>query len=87
MTFVEKLNLIERLDQLVRMQATGSPNELANRISVSRRCLFDVINLMKSMNAPIKFSNSRQSYYYEYECCFSFGFVNTKKNIGDLNIK
>lgn len=79
MTFIERLNIIERIDQLIRMQATGSPNELANKLSVSRRCLFDIINLMKSMEAPIKFCDSSKSYYYEYECHFAIGFVDKKK--------
>ena len=69
------------------MQATGSPNDLANKLSVSRRCLFTIINLMKSMNAPIKFCTSNQSYYYERECHFAIGFIDKSKIIGGLKVK
>jgi len=57
MTFLEKLNAIERLDQLIRLKATGSPDTIANQLGISRRAVFNLINLMKGMNAPIEYCN------------------------------
>lgn len=87
MTFLEKISTIERVDQLIRLKATGAPNDLANRLGVSRRCLFNIIKVMKEMEAPIKFCNSRQSYYYERECKLAFGFIENKKVLGGQNVK
>ena len=87
MTFLEKINTIERLDQLIRMRATGDPNTLAERLGISRRSLFYIIGIMKSMEAPIKFCNQRQSYYYEYDCKLAIGFLKKSKIVGGLNIK
>jgi len=86
MTFLEKINTIERLDQLIRMKATGSPNVLAKRLGVSRRSLFYIINIMKSMDAPIKFCNQQQSYYYEYDCKLAIGFLSNNKIVDGLDI-
>jgi len=75
MTFLEKIRTIERIDQLIRMKSTGSSVEFAKRLNVSRRCVFDIINVMKSMDAPIVFCKDRKSYMYEYDCELMIGFI------------
>lgn len=79
MTFLEKLNAIERLDQLIRLKATGSPDTIANQLGISRRAVFNLINLMKGMNAPIEYCNYQQSYYYQFECELTVGFFDPKR--------
>jgi len=74
MKFLEKLQVIERVDQLIRMKATGSPEALAEKLNVSRRCVYDIINVMKRMDAPILYNTSRKSYYYSHECNLMIGF-------------
>ena len=75
MTFLEKLQVIERVDGLIRRKATGTADDLAAKIEVSRRCVYDIINVMKNMGAPIEYCTTRQSYYYEYECELMIGFM------------
>lgn len=75
MTFIEKLNLIERIDQLIRLKATGTADELAEKLRISRRNVYMIIDLMKSMDAPILYDISKKSFYYEYDCELSIGFV------------
>src|SRR5687767_9517739 len=79
MTFLEKIQVIERVDQLISMTATGSPSGLAARLGISKRCVFDLINLMKSMGAPIKYNSLKSSFYYQYPCDLMIGFVEQKK--------
>ncbi len=84
MKFLEKLEIIGRIDALIKRKATGTPDQLAGRIGVSRRCIFDIINVMKMMDAPIKYCNARRSYYYEVDCDLTIGFVEKKKVAGGL---
>jgi predicted DNA-binding transcriptional regulator YafY len=70
----DALNRLERIDSLIRIKGTGTPIQLANRIGVSERCLYKYLNLMKEFGAPIKFCNSRQSYYYDEEGHFKITF-------------
>ena len=70
----KQINLIERIDQLVRLQATGSPVELAIRLNISRAKLYRIIEIMKELNAPIAFDFAVQSFVYEEEVGFQCGF-------------
>ena len=70
----EQINLIEQIDQLIRLKATGCPEQLAKRLKVSRAGLFRLIDAMKQLNAPIKYDIYLQSYVYEKEVHFKFGF-------------
>lgn len=47
------------------MKSTGSPRELADRMSVSRATLFRHLDDLRSMGAPIAYEKDRQTYYYE----------------------
>lgn len=62
------------MDQLIQIKATGPPAELAAKIGISERSIFDYLNLMREMGAPIKFSHLKKSYYYVYNGCFQIGF-------------
>lgn len=81
MTFLEKIQVIERVDGLIRRKATGTPTELATKLNVSERCVYDIINVMKSMNAPIYYCNIKGSYCYENEVDLVIGFIDVNKNI------
>lgn len=74
MTFLEKIEIIDRVDGLIRRKATGSAKELASRLGVSRRCVFDILNTMKAMDAKIDYCNKRKSYYYAEPCDLVIGF-------------
>ena len=65
MNFIEQIQRIERLDQLIRLKATGNPNELADKLEISNRQLFNLLNIMRNeLNAPIRFDNESNSYIY-----------------------
>ena len=70
MKFFKKVNQLQRVDQLIRLKATGTPEQLANRLEISKRTVFELIAFMKSLNAPIYYCYSRRSYCYEYPVQF-----------------
>ena len=66
---------VARLDSLIRRAATGTPDELAKLLGMSRSSLFEMISFLKEeMGAPIIFNRSRPSYEYSYTPRFNFGF-------------
>ena len=70
----KQISLIERIDQLVRLHATGTPSELASRLEISKAKLYRVIDVMKELKAPIVYNIARQSFEYEDEVKFKCGF-------------
>lgn len=48
---------------------------LAHRLGVSRSTFFRCLEDMKSMGAPICYSEGAYHYYYEEEGSFAFGFI------------
>ncbi len=72
MTFLEKLEVLERLDQLIQMKATGSPEELAGRLDLSRSTIYELLECLKYRGAEIEYSRSRRTFYYVDETRHSF---------------
>lgn len=74
MNFKERINLVERIDQLIRLKATGTPKNLAKRLGLSETSVWRTISEMKEMKAPIVYCMNSQSYIYEEPVRFHFGF-------------
>ena len=58
------LQHLEKIDNLIQKQNTGTTSELAGKIGITERSLYYYLKLMKSLNAPIMFCKERRSYYY-----------------------
>ncbi|MBP2831189.1 hypothetical protein J8281_03230 [Aquimarina sp. U1-2] len=74
MNVTKQIDLIRRVDQLVRLQATGTPDELACKLEISKSKLYRIINMMKDFNAPIEYNPTLETFLYKKEVRFSFGF-------------
>jgi hypothetical protein len=79
MKFSEQLNRFLRLDQLIRLKATGTPKELAKKIGVSKSVLYDYINEMKEQEAPIVYDKRRKSFCYSENVKLEYGFKKLDK--------
>lgn len=65
---------IKQIDSLVRTHATGTPDQLAFKLHISRRTLFTYIKEMKNIGLPISYSKELQSYIYTKQGVFMAGF-------------
>ena len=65
---------LEYLDELIRRKATGSPEELAQKLRMCERGVYNYIRLMKDLGATIKYCRKRNSYYYQSDGKFNFKF-------------
>ncbi len=75
---MENIRLIEQVDQLIRMKATGKPEEFANRLRISKTKLYRTFNIMKTLGAPIVYDFTSQNFYYDKVVSFKFGFYTEK---------
>lgn len=70
----KQIALLERMDQLIRLKATGKPKQLSQKLEVSEATIFRLIDIMKELNAPVFYDWSRQSYAYAEPTVFKCGF-------------
>ncbi len=48
MSLQKYINRIEQLDQLIRLEFTGSPEECAKKLKISKRSLYCLIDELKN---------------------------------------
>lgn len=77
---IKHIQLIERIDNLIRLQATGSPDKLASRLGISRAKVYRLIDTMKELNAPVAYDLAKQSFIYTKTVRFNFGFTENELN-------
>jgi len=65
---------LKAVDHLIRIKGTGSPDQLARRLQISNRALYEFLQLMKDLGGPIKYCKDRRSYYYDGGGGFEFKF-------------
>jgi hypothetical protein len=81
----EEKEFIERIDQLIRLKATGSPHQFALRLDISERKLYRIIKNLKDLGCPIVYDNYIGSYKYEIEGSFKMKFI--PKSDEDIDLK
>jgi predicted DNA-binding transcriptional regulator YafY len=68
------INIVNKLDHLICNENTGSAQDLARKMRLSTRCVYNYINIMRKNGAPIIYSRSRKSFIYQESGNFYFGF-------------
>ena len=75
MTTKDYLNRLKKFDQLIRQRATGTPAQLAEKLNISERMVYNYINELRDIGLPITYCNQQQSYIYTKEGSFYAGFI------------
>ncbi len=85
MAFIDQIRRIERIDQLIRLRATGRPSVLAQKLGISESQLYEVLNIMKlELGGSILYSKSLETYYYPKDIKFRCSYEDiTNNNLGE----
>ena len=67
MSLAKYIERIKRIDALIFMKATGTPEEFAEKLGIKKSTLYQSLQEMRYMGVDIRYSCSRQSYYYADE--------------------
>jgi predicted DNA-binding transcriptional regulator YafY len=59
--YIDRINLLHKL---IKEKRTGTPEELAKRVSLSKSRLCRVIEDLKLKGVPVAYSRQSQTYYY-----------------------
>jgi len=81
------------MHKLVSRQKTGTPEELARRLGVSRTSLYELIDELRSRGAPIAYSKSAKTFFYRqpYDIAVTctlkpLTYAELKEHAGGINI-
>ena len=76
MSLEEKMRLVVALDGMIKRKMRGSACEYADKLRISRRAFFRLIDFMKAeMAAPIVHDKAENRFKYGCEGKLHFGFV------------
>jgi Predicted transcriptional regulator len=65
MLIFETIDRLNRMHQLIKREATGTPDEFAGRFNIRRRQLYNILDEFKGYGAEICYSRVKNSFYYE----------------------
>ena len=64
MNFIKQMDRIKKIHFLILKEKTGNPDDFAKTLHLSRRQLYNELEVIKNLDAPIKYCKKKQSYYY-----------------------
>lgn len=77
MSLIKYVERINRIDSLIHLKSTGSPDEFAKKLGIKRSTLFLTLQEMREIGVDIRYSCYSQSYYYADERRLRISLVRT----------
>ncbi|WP_162418782.1 HTH domain-containing protein [Cyclobacterium roseum] len=65
MEFIRQIERFQLLNKLVKEQRTGSPNDMAKKMGISKRQLYVYLEYLKDLGVEISFSRKLNSFIYK----------------------
>ena len=75
MNVIEIKDKIDKIDQLIKLKATGTPKVLAKKLNTTERTVYRIIKQLKEMGCPIYYDKERKSYCYKQQGKLVFKFI------------
>ena len=83
MLLYDKIKKIEQLDGLIKRKATGTPEDLAQKLGISPASWYRLRDqLVNGFGFPIEYCPVKRTYFYTEEGTFTFGFVRHPQRYG-----
>lgn len=71
------------MHSLIKFKRTGTPEDFAVRLGISRAKLFRLLGELRELGAPVRFCNRRQSYVYFRSVELQLRFVPTDGSVSE----
>jgi predicted DNA-binding transcriptional regulator YafY len=68
----EHINQLARLDDFIRRKATGTPAELAQKMNLSERTIFRLMDELRAFGAVIVYDKFLETYRYKEDFVFPY---------------
>ena len=88
MKLLKQMERIKKINHLIEKEATGSPEDFAQNLGISRGHLYRLISVLNDYGASIEYSRKLNSFYYPQPFNFEKLFNDNSLNIDKMeNIK
>ncbi|MGA9269994.1 MAG: DNA-binding protein [Lutimonas sp.] len=67
MNNLKQIEKLRKMHAMIKLETTGSPRVMAKKMHVSERQLYNLIDQLRTMDAPIRFNRSSNTYYYTHD--------------------
>lgn len=67
MNNLKQLERLRKTHQLIKHENTGTPKELAEKLHISVRQAYLVLEQLKELEAPVLFNRRTATYYYQHD--------------------
>jgi len=65
MKLIQHIERLEKIEKLIQQSQTGTPDEFAGKIGISRRQLYNYLEEIRSYGVEIRYSRKHQSFRFE----------------------
>lgn len=65
MGLFDHIELLARVNDLIKHKRTGNPKEFAGKLGVSERTLYRIIEELRDRGAIVSYNSERSTYFYE----------------------
>jgi len=65
MKLIQHIERLEKIEKLIQQSQTGTPDEFAGKIGISRRQLYNYLEEIRSYGIDIRYSRIHQSFRFE----------------------
>ena len=65
MKLIQHIERLEKIEKLIQHSQTGTPDECAGKIGISRRQLYNYLEEMRSYGVEIRYSRKHQSFRFK----------------------
>lgn len=86
MSLLKFIERIQRIDYLIKKERTGSSEEFADKLGISRSMLMENLREMRELGAKIEYCPRRKSYHYESSFELVIGPSMKSKVIGGIGL-
>lgn len=64
MLIFEAIERLERIHKLIQLNATGTPEEFAEKLHLGKRQVYNILDEFRGFGADIKYNRMRSTFYY-----------------------
>lgn len=75
MSNLKQVERLQRMHRLIKFKRTGTPEEFARRMGISRANLFIFLKELRNLGGPLQYNSVRQTYYYTQNVELQIGYV------------